>query len=53
VLLLVGVEMDGTQAHGGTSPDAIAVITGISSSTSVGNIFAAAPSLTIISGTSF
>ena len=34
----------------GTSPDAIAVITGISSSTSVGNVFAAAPSLTIISG---
>ena len=34
----------------GTSPDAIAVITGISSSTSVGNVFASAPSLTIISG---
>ena len=34
----------------GTSPDALAVITGISSSTSVGNVFAAAPSLTTISG---
>ncbi len=34
----------------GTSPDALAVITGISSSTSVGNVFAAAPSLTVISG---
>ena len=34
----------------GTSPDAVAVITGISSSTSVGNVFTAAPSLTIISG---
>ena len=34
----------------GTSPDAVAVITGISSSTSVGNVFAAAPSLTTISG---
>ena len=33
----------------GTSPDAVGVITGISSTTSVGNIFAAAPSLTIIS----
>ena len=34
----------------GTSPDAVAVITGISSSTSVGNVFTAAPSLTTISG---
>jgi len=34
----------------GTSPDALAVITGISSSTSVGNVFASAPSLTVISG---
>ena len=36
----------------GTSPDALAVITGISSSTSVGNVFASAPSLTTISGQS-
>ena len=47
----VGWSRDGWNTGAwGTSPDAIAVITGISSSTSVGNIFAAAPSLTIISG---